>query len=177
MNQTLRKTLHYISWALVLVIVILAVLLAGVRLFGLTPYTVLSGSMEPVYPVGSLIYVRAAEPESVNVGDAITFRLSGGQTVATHRVIEVDGENRQFYTKGDANDAPDGAPVPFENLIGRPILCIPRLGYLSSYISSPPGLYVAAAFAVLALLLSLLSEKGGKEKKPRKSSSEQNQIQ
>ena len=69
---------------------------------------------------------------------------------------------------------PDGAPVPFENLIGRPILCIPRLGYLSSYISSPPGLYVAAAFAVLALLLSLLSEKGGKEKKPHKSSSEQN---
>lgn len=164
MNQTLKRTLHYVSWALVLVVVILAVLLAGVRLVGLTPYTVLSGSMEPVYPVGSLIYVRAAEPESVNVGDAITFRMSG-QTVATHRVIEIDSENRRFYTQGDANDVPDGAPVPFENLIGRPILCIPRLGYLSSYISSPPGLYVAAAFAVFILLLSLLAERRPKQAK------------
>ena len=37
-------------------------------------------------------------------------------------------KNEHFYTQGDANDAPDGAPVYFKNLIGRPVFTIPYLG-------------------------------------------------
>jgi signal peptidase len=106
--------------------------------------------------VGSLIYVRACEPEDVQVGDAITFVLDEDLNVATHRVISIDSENEHFYTKGDANEAADGAPVYFQNLIGRPVFTIPYLGYVSDWIASPPGLYIAvAAVAVLVILMFL----------------------
>ncbi len=158
MSKTVKSVWNAISWLLILAIVALAVLLAGVRLVGLTPYTVLSGSMEPVYPVGSLIYVRGAEPQSIAVGDPITFVLNEDLTVATHRVVDIDLEKRLFYTKGDANDAPDGAPVHFNNLIGRPVFCIPKLGYLSAWISAPPGTYITICAAVILFVLIFLPE-------------------
>lgn len=137
MNRTVKKIWNAVSWVLVTAVVVLAVLLAGVRLVGITPYAVLSGSMEPTYPVGSLIYVKDADPEDIQVGDPITFVLNEDLVVATHRVIDIDEENGYFYTKGDANDAPDGAPVLFENLVGKPVFCVPELGYFSDWITNP----------------------------------------
>ena len=127
---------------LVVLVVILALLLVGVRLVGLRPMCVLSGSMEPTYHTGSLIYVKPCAPEDVQVGDAITFVLNEDLDVVTHRVISIDAENEHFYTQGDANDAPDGAPVYFKNLIGRPVFTIPYLGFVSHWVSNPPGMYL-----------------------------------
>ena len=89
--------------------VILALLLAGPRLMGMQVFTVLSGSMEPVYHTGSLIYVRDVDPMEIQPGQVITFMLDE-DTVATHRVVEVvpdeiDRSVLRFRTKGDANDA------------------------------------------------------------------------
>ena len=78
--------------------------------------------------------------------------------VATHRVIEIDAENQHFYTKGDANNAPDGAPVYFKNLIGRPVFTIPYLGYFSNWITTPPGMYVAIAAAGVFIILLFLPD-------------------
>lgn len=121
MKHFWKKTSHIAGTILVILAVFLALVLFGARLLGLRPFTVLSGSMGPEYPVGSLIYVRKAEPESIQAGDVITFVLNEELMAATHRVIAVDAENQCFYTKGDANEAADGAPVHFKNLIGRPI--------------------------------------------------------
>ena len=154
-----------ITAVLVIMAVLLAVLLVGVRLVGLQPYTVLSGSMEPTYHTGSLIYVKKVKPEEVEVGQAITFVLNEDLVVATHRVVEIDEENRCFYTKGDANENADGAPVHFNNLIGIPVFSILYLGYVSNYIQSPPGLYVAIAVGAVLLLMMFLPELLGGEKK------------
>lgn len=153
-----KKVLNITVTVLVAAAVLLAVLLAGVRLFGLQPYTVISGSMEPTYHTGSLIYVKKVNPEEVEVGQAITFVLNEDLTVATHRVIEIDEENQRFYTKGDANETADGAPVHFKNLIGIPVFSIPYLGYVSNYIQNPPGLYVVIAAGAALLLLMFLPE-------------------
>ena len=152
------KLWNVVSSAIVALIVILAILLGGVRLVGLRPFAVLSGSMEPAYHVGSLIYVKSCDPSEVQVGDAITFVLDADLNVATHRVIEIDAENQHFYTKGDANDAPDGSPVHFNNLIGRPVFTIPRLGYFSNWITNPPGMYIAIAAAGVFLILLFLPD-------------------
>ena len=80
----------------------LAIAFAGVRLVGLVPYAVLSGSMEPELPVGSLVYVRAVDPSEVAVGDTITFELESG-TLVTHEVYEIDAAAREFKTHGIAN--------------------------------------------------------------------------
>ena len=132
-----KKFLNIFTTVLVVMAVLLAVLLAGVRLVGLQPYTVLSGSMEPTYHTGSLIYVKDVKPEEIEVGQAITFVLNKDLVVATHRVIEIDEENQRFYTKGDSNESADGAPVHFSNLIGAPVFSIPYLGYVSNYIKNP----------------------------------------
>lgn len=154
MRPMLKKIWNAVTTVLVAAMVLLAVLLVGVRLVGLTPFAVLSGSMEPAYPTGSLIYVKKVPAENVRVGDPITFVLNEDLVVATHRVVEIDRENQWFTTKGDANDAADGAPVHFNNLIGTPIFCIPRLGYLSDYLTQPPGMYIG--WSVMAVLLLLL---------------------
>ena len=147
-----------LSTFLVVLIALLAAALAGVRLIGLTPYAVLSGSMEPTYHVGSLIYVKSVDPQKVQVGDPITFVMDEYSDVATHRVIRIDTDNKLFYTKGDANESEDGAPVYWPNLIGVPIFSIPYLGYFSNFVQHPPGLYLAAAGAVILLILTFVPD-------------------
>ena len=130
MPTLLKRLWNIVTTVLVAAVVLLAVLLVGVRLVGLTPFVVLSGSMEPTYPTGALIYVKKVPAEQIQVGDPITFVMNEDLVVATHRVVDIDGENQRFTTKGDANDAVDGAPVHFKNLIGKPVFCIPKLGYV-----------------------------------------------
>ena len=152
---------------MVLAVAALAFLLAGIRIVGFTPYAVLSGSMEPAFHVGSLIYVKSVDPEDIKVGDAITFRLSGEDTAATHRVIEIDRENQCFYTKGDANETPDASPVPYSSVLGMAVFTVPKLGLFSSWLSSAQGKYAAISGVGLLLLLIILPEilfKDGKGK-------------
>ena len=165
------------STALVAVAVALAVALVGVRLLGFEVYTVLSGSMEPTYKTGSVIWVDRCEPGDVEVGDPITFVMNEDLDVATHRVIEIDEANQHFYTQGDANDAPDGSPVHFNNLIGVPVFTVPYLGYFVSSIQSPPGCYVALIVAAAALVLMLIPELFDKADEKKRQSAEAERAQ
>ena len=116
--KTFGKIWNAITTALVVVVVLLALMLAGPRVIGMQVFTVLSGSMEPTYHTGSLIYVKDVDPSEVQVNDVITLVLPD-ETPATHRVVRIDKENQCFYTKGDANKTEDAAPVYYKNLIGK----------------------------------------------------------
>lgn len=157
-SKAARSIYRVITTIVVVAIVVVAVALVGVRLVGLNAYTVLSGSMEPTYPTGSVIWVQKVAPEEVQVGDPITFVLNEDLTVATHRVVEIDAENQQFVTKGDANENVDAAPVHFNNLIGTPVFSVPAMGYAVSFIQNPPGTYLAIAIGAVLLLLVFLPE-------------------
>jgi signal peptidase len=155
--DTVKKIWNVASTVLVAIVVIFAVLLVGVRLFDIQVYSVISGSMEPEYPVGSLIYVKEVDPSEIEVGDVITYVLPNDMP-STHRVIGVDAANQHFYTKGDANDIADGSPVHFKNLIGTPVFKIPLLGYVAYYIQHPPGMYIAIAVGAILLILVFLPD-------------------
>lgn len=155
---SVKKIWNTVSTVIVVLVVIAAVFLMGSRLMGLQVYNVISGSMEPTYSKGDLLYVKAVDPDSVRVGDPITFVLNENLTVATHRVISIDAEKRTFTTKGDANESPDKSPVHFNNLIGVPQFSIPLLGYVSDYIQHPPGTYVAIGTVVVLLALAFLPD-------------------
>lgn len=162
MSKTLKKIWNFISTVLVAVVVLLALLLAGARIFGLQVFTVLSGSMEPTYHTGSLIYVKKVDPFTIQPGQPITFMLDE-KTVATHRVVGVvpDEEDTtviRFRTKGDANEAEDGTLVHYKNVIGEPVFSIPYLGYLAEYIQHPPGMYVAISAGAVLLLLVFIPD-------------------
>lgn len=160
MSRNFGKVWNCVSTVLVALVVLLAALLAGARLFGLQVFTILSGSMEPKYPVGSLIYVKSVDPSQVKEGDVITFLLSDTVT-ATHRVVGIvdqgDGALR-FRTKGDANDAEDGTLVHYKNVVGTPVFTIPYLGYFSNWITHAPGKYIAITAAVVFLILLFLPD-------------------
>lgn len=158
-----KRILGGVTTALMVVAIVVAVALVGVRLVGFDVYTVLSGSMEPTYHTGSVIYVKPCEAEEVQIGDPITFVLNEDLVVATHRVVDIDREEGAFYTKGDANAAADGSPVLFENLIGKPVFSIPYLGYLAAYVQEPPGTYVAVVVCALLLMLTFLPDLFAKE--------------
>ena len=172
MKRSLQKVWNVISTIIVAIVVILALLLVGARVVGLQVFTVLSGSMEPTYHTGSLIYVKKVDPYTIEPGQPITFMLDEN-TIATHRVVgivpdEEDPTAIRFRTKGDANDAEDGSLVHYKNVIGTPVFSIPYLGYAADYIQHPPGMYIAiSAGAVLLLLVFLpdiFAEEDDKEK-------------
>ena len=178
MSKTIKQIWNWISGVLVGLVALLAIALVGVRLIGLNPYVVLSGSMEPTYHVGSLIYVKPVDYKELKVGDPITYMISQ-DTIVTHRIIEVlvdeeDPNTIRYFTKGDANDVADGSSVHYKNIIGQPVFSIPYLGYLSNYIQHPPGMYVAiAAGAILILLVFLpdiFAEDEKEKKKPKENS-------
>ncbi len=161
----MKKLWNIISTALVVVIVICAVFLMGSRIVGFRVFNVISGSMEPTYSVGDLLYVKKAEIDSIKIGDPITFVLNEDLVVATHRVIRIDAEKECFYTKGDANDTADANPVYFKNVIGVPKFSIPLLGYVSDFIQNPPGMYITIAAGAVLIILVFLPDMIGKKKK------------
>ena len=167
MKQSFSKIWSVVSTVLVGAVVVLAVLLLGGRLLGWQVFTVVSGSMEPVYHVGDLLYVRPTDPADLQPGDVITFVMNEQLVVGTHRIVEVEdtGERLYFYTKGDANAAMDAAPVAQENVLGTPVFSIPLLGSVAAGVQQPPGSYVAVAVGAVLLALVLVPDLPGSKKR------------
>lgn len=158
MPDLIKKICNIISWILIIVIVFCAVFLMGSRILGFRIFNVISGSMEPAYSVGDLIYVKKVDVNSIKVGDPITFVLNENLVVATHRVVEIDAENQHFYTKGDANETPDSSPVHFNNVIGVPKFSIPLLGYVSDFVQNPPGMYITVGVGIVLIAAVFLPD-------------------
>ncbi len=158
----LKKICGFLSTILLIVLFALAVLLIGPTLIGMKSMAVLSGSMEPKIPVGSIVYVEDVEPSTLQTGDVITYSISGS-TMVTHRVVEVDAENQSIITKGDANEVEDGAPVTFSQVVGKMKMHVPYLGYISIYIRTPLGIAAACGVLIVVVLLTFLPEVFKKE--------------
>ena len=171
MKSRLNKILNSLTTIIVVMVVILAILLVGVRIVGIDILTVLSPSMEPKYPTGSLIYLVDVDPAKLKVEDVITYRISE-KTTATHRIKEIipdedDPSIVRFRTKGDNNDDYDGSLVEFEQFEGKVIFCIPLLGYLAMYIQSQPGLYVAIGVALAIIFCVMIVDTVTDDKKSK----------
>ena len=128
------------AWLIILgVAAVLALAVLVPRLAGATPYTVLTGSMRPLYPPGTLVVVRKVDPDAVGIGDVVTYqRESGDPEVVTHRVVAVSTNLRgetTFTTQGAANDAPDETPVRPVQVRGRLWYSVPYLGYVNNVLT------------------------------------------
>lgn len=105
----------------------LAVLLAAARAVGLRGWAVRTASMAPACPPGSLVLVSRARPRSLRPGTVVLYQLPGAPPTL-HRVVRVDLAQGRLVAKGDANAAPDPAPVPLACVLGRCVLCLPGAG-------------------------------------------------
>lgn len=150
----------------VLVAIIIAFLpLTLPRVVGWEVYEVVSGSMEPEIPVGSVIYVKSAEPEEIGTGDIIAFQKNG--SVITHRVVENRLEEREFITKGDANRTEDMTPVAYESLVGKEAFHIPRVGFLMTVLAGTAGkvyvVFLAIGGVMLRMFAGILERREGEK--------------
>lgn len=128
------------------------------RLMGGQIYTVVSGSMEPAIPVGSLVYVEGMEPEDVVVNDVIAFY--GGRdanAIITHRVVENRVIMGEFITKGDANQTNDMNPVNYNEFIGKVEWSVPEVGVIAQILTSREGKIAAASMIGLAVVLHIIA--------------------
>lgn len=158
MVKVVTRICNFLSVLMILAVVAAGAVMIVPKIMGNDIYAVMSGSMEPYYHVGSLVVVdKHVNPEEIQVGDPITFHLENG-SVATHRVTGIDGEAREFTTKGDANEDQDMAPVSFDNLIGKAGRSFPLLGYIPLYMRTPRGMFSIGAYVIVFILLQIIPE-------------------
>jgi len=110
-----------------------AIIWFAVGLFPFQPALVASGSMEPKMYAGDVVIIAKVSADNVELGDVIQFRVPEEVTIM-HRVIEIqetETGGKLFITKGDANDQPDSEPVMPENVVGKTVMTIPKIGWAS----------------------------------------------
>ena len=128
------------------------------RAFGYEIYTVISGSMEPAIPTGSLVYVKYIQPEEIQTEDVIAFYGTDADgSIVTHRVVSNSAAMGNFITKGDANSDNDMKPIPYANYIGKVQLSVPKLGGIFQTITGTNGKIAAVSMIGLAIVLEILA--------------------
>lgn len=139
---------------ILIIVVALCIPLTIPRIFGYEIYTVVTGSMEPAIPVGSLVYVKNIPPEEVKADDVIAFYgAKDSAAVITHRVVSNSEIMGEFITKGDANRTNDMNPVTYEQYIGEVQLTVPKAGTVAEILTGAQGkLYAACAIATAVIL-------------------------
>ena len=122
-------------------------------------YTIVSPSMTPYINVYDVVLnVRADKPENIHVGDVITYKStaanSEGMTI-THRVISADqlpDGTYEYKTQGDNNSEPDSVYVTFDNVIGKEVLVIPKLGKIQFFLANQRGWLILLIIPIIIYL-------------------------
>lgn len=133
--------------------VFLLALLTGVR-----PVVVISGSMAPGIPVGSVVFTQEVSAKDIVVGDIVTVQRPRDLGLVTHRVVEatpVGDEGASLVLRGDANETDD--PQPYEvATVGKYLFHIVGLGYITLALQSGSGWFIIGGVAVFLLGLFVL---------------------
>lgn len=148
--EFIKKIIKFLTNICYVLILIYAVVEIPM-IFGYKPLIVLSGSMEPTYKIGSILYYKDVVKEELKVGDVITFQLTDG-TYITHRINRIV-ENK-YETKGDANELPDVFKIDFKDVCGK--VSSISIGYVGYYINFINNHIYLVGVAVLILLSEFL---------------------
>jgi signal peptidase len=94
--------------------------------------------MRPALDTGDVVVISEVSLDTIREGDIIQYEMNNFSTV--HRVHEIhelgEGNPVLFITKGDANDDPDVEPVLPDQITGKAIFTIPKVGWIPIAIKS-----------------------------------------
>ena len=138
------------------IIILIIIVIFAPKLFSIEPMVVVSGSMEPSYMKGSLLYVKESAG-GIQTGDVITFYRNG--ELVTHRVVEINTDEKTYITKGDANQVNDVQPVAWSDVVGVPVFDIPVLGYPASFLGTAQGKLVFIVLLIIFTGITVLTDK------------------
>lgn len=147
------KLIHYLSLISYVLIGAYVIVLVPC-IFQIVPIVVLSGSMEPTFDTGSVIYYKKVDQNELEVNDILVYNLD--ENNVTHRINSI--EDNLYITKGDANDKVDPLGVEYSNVLGKAYeFSIPYLGYYISFVNK--NLYLLIFVALILILEFFLGEK------------------
>lgn len=157
MKKMVPGLCNLLGTLILLLVIVVCLPLVLPRLAGYEIYEVVSGSMEPEIPVGSVVYVKYVAPEDIVQDEVVAFRSDS--SVIVHRVMQnmvVEGE---FVTKGDANAAEDLRAVPYSDLIGRVERHYPILGRVMSLYTMKIGKIYLFMIAGCGVMFNMLASR------------------
>lgn len=160
MTENMKLTFKIISTIvqtfifILLPFVVFTLITSKTPIAGMQSFVVLSGSMSPKFPTGSIVYSKTMD--EYNNNDVITFKNNSGQIV-THRIVNTINKNNafQYVTKGDANETADKALVSQRDVIGKIIFFVPYLGFLVSFLKTSLGI---SLFIILPATMFIVLE-------------------
>ena len=162
-KQPNRGLLYYVGLGLSagllgLLLLVGALVIVIPAVAGATPMTILTQSMEPTYPPGTLVIVQPVDSDKIRIGEAITYQLESGKPeVVTHRVVAIStsqGE-KTFTTKGDNNAVADPKPVRAVQVRGHVWYSVPYIGYVNLLVNGD-----ARAWAIPVIAVGLFAYAG-----------------
>ncbi len=177
-----RKGLaHYLGLSLsgallVLVLALAALVIVIPKLAGGVPLTVLTSSMIPTLPPGTLIVDRPVSPNDLRVGDVATYQITSGRPgVITHRIIAIHNASngtRSFQFKGDNNSQPDPTEILAAQVQGRLWYSLPLIGYVNTSLNGQSKSWIVPAvagllfaYAAYAILSSIVTSSRAKRRR------------
>ncbi|MET4782608.1 signal peptidase I [Glaciihabitans sp. UYNi722] len=149
---------HYIglalSGALLLLVIAMALLVIVIpKVAGGIPLTVLTSSMIPHYPPGTLLVDRPVDPKDLRVGDVATYQIESGRPgVITHRIVAIHSSSdgsRTFQFKGDNNSQPDVDNVIEKQIQGTVWYSLPFIGYVNNAVNGESRNWIVPVLAGL----------------------------
>lgn len=149
-----KKVLNIFSWILSFFMLFTVIAAVALTFFGYRFLCVSTGSMEPEYPVGSVVLVVPTQAQTLSKGDVITFR--SGEWFVTHRVVSVDRENHTIKTKGDNNNVEDFSPVEYSSVVGRVKFRIKYIGYAALFFATLYGKIAFGGVIVFFIIIRVI---------------------
>lgn len=122
------------TWIVTSLISILIIWFA-VGVFPLFPTVILTGSMKPFLNPGDLAIMQKTRGDNMEIGDVIQYWT--GEYFVIHRIVNIDNNERKYQTKGDNNSVPDSKLVGTEQIRGKLIAVVPKVGILTILLRSP----------------------------------------
>lgn len=156
--KKILKVLYTVIFILFILIAFFITLTSLKIIEGYNFYAVMSGSMEPSIPAGSIVGVK--EKETYVKGDVITVMVDNNpNNTYTHRIVEVEEDT--YITKGDANESNDADPAFKDSVVGSAFAYVPLVGYIVNFAKQPTGfilMVVVPAILIIALELNTVKE-------------------
>ena len=156
------KIMKFIINSITTVIIVLGLIFITLFVFGIQPFVVESGSMEPTVLTGSVCFInKRAKYDDMRVGDIIAFKINEN-ACATHRIVEINDEG--FVTKGDNNSNVDAIITKRDTFLGKNVFSIPKVGFLVKVIQTTSGKIIVVTIIIVLLLAGLLLGEPTEEK-------------
>ena len=119
---------------------------------GFKTYEIVSRSMEDTINKNDIIVVKKVDKNEINENDIISF--DNGNEIITHRIVDIENINGQtlYTTKGDNNRFADDEKISFEQIEGKYVFKLSKLGYLMNFLKNRYFLIILFIILILCFI-------------------------